>query len=78
MSFLRGVLLKIASWSFRQSLGSKKGAAAVAHAAPVLSTIADAAGQAAVVQINKAAAAGGDVAKVAAAVQAAQALGVIK
>lgn len=68
----KNLFLKAATWLFRQSLGGTKGTAAVAHAGPILATLADAAGQAAVIGIDKAADANGNAAKVAALVQAVQ------
>lgn len=69
--------LAVAVWALKQSLGTKRGTAAVAHAAPVLATVADAAQSAAVVQIGKAAATGGDIGKVVDLVKNAQLSGLI-
>lgn len=53
------LFLKAATWAFVQSLGPKKGAEAIAAAAPILVPLAAAAGEAASVRIDHAAATGG-------------------
>lgn len=65
-----GLFLNIAVWATKQALGTKRGTEALAHAAPILVPLAAAAGNAASVQIDHAAQTGGNLAAVAALVEA--------
>lgn len=69
-NFFSGLFLKLSVWALTQSLGTKKGTEALAHAAPVLVPLAAAAGNAASVQIDHAAQTNGNLAAVAALVEA--------
>lgn len=66
------MLLKASSWLFKQSLGGKRGTDALAHSAPLLSVVSAAAGNAASVQIDHAAATNGNLAAVLSLVSASQ------